>query len=268
MKISFSTLGCPKWHWKEILAAAADLNYDGIELRGLGNTMFMPRAEIFSPSKFEQTNAELKKRNVEISCITSDILLHKDGMYYLSATLQYIALAHDLDCKYIRMLADENPWPSDEVEYDLVLSRLRKVAPVANALGVVLLVESNGVFADTKLLRKLILDVNSPAVKVLWDINHPVRYYNESPAETYANIGEFVCHIHVKDSIIENGKIKYKMLGYGDLPINECFALLKSHGFDGFVSLEWTKRWNAELEDAGVVFSQFAHAARQLWKNA
>lgn len=37
MKISFSTLGCPRWSWREILATACDLGYGGVEVRGVGN---------------------------------------------------------------------------------------------------------------------------------------------------------------------------------------------------------------------------------------
>lgn len=72
----------------------------------------------------------------------------------------------------------------------------------------------------------------------------------------------------IKDSIRENGVLHYKMVGYGDLPISDCFRMLKNNGYDGFISLEWTKRWNMELEDAGIVFSHFAYAVRRLWEKA
>ena len=64
---------------------------------------------------------------------------------------------------------------------------------------------------------------------------------------------------------MESGRMIYKMLGYGDLPIKAALKLMKENGFDGYVSLEWTKRWNDELEDAGVVFSHFSHTIRQMW---
>lgn len=47
MKICFSTLGCPDWSWEEILAAAKDLGYDGIELRGLGNEIYARPSHFF-----------------------------------------------------------------------------------------------------------------------------------------------------------------------------------------------------------------------------
>ena len=40
MKISFSTLGCPRWTWREITSAAVDLNYQGIEMRGIGRASY------------------------------------------------------------------------------------------------------------------------------------------------------------------------------------------------------------------------------------
>lgn len=37
MKISFSTLGCPEFGWRDIYSLAKDFGFDGIEVRGLGD---------------------------------------------------------------------------------------------------------------------------------------------------------------------------------------------------------------------------------------
>ena len=47
------------------------------------------------------------------------------------------------------------------------------------------------------------------------------------------------------------------MMGYGDVPLEETLKLLKSSGYDGYITLEWVKRWYSELEEPGVVFMQF-----------
>lgn len=39
MKLSFSTLGCPRWTLKEIVATAKDLGFGGVEIRGIGDTI-------------------------------------------------------------------------------------------------------------------------------------------------------------------------------------------------------------------------------------
>ena len=135
---------------------------------------------------------------------------------------------------------------------------------MAQDAGVQLWVETNGVWADTLKMKNLLRAVNSPAVGVVWDIHHPYRYFDESPAATAANIGQYVRHVHVKDSVRgPDGKVIYKMLGYGDLPIPDCLRELKSLGYDGCLSMEWVKRWNRDLEDAGVVFPHFVYQVRR-----
>jgi hypothetical protein len=49
--ISFSTLGCPAWTWKQILDQADRLGYAAIELRGVGSEMDLTKLAEFSPSR-------------------------------------------------------------------------------------------------------------------------------------------------------------------------------------------------------------------------
>lgn len=268
MKISFSTLGCPNWTWNEIIAAAVDLGYDGIELRGVGADLFIPEAKIFSPENLLKTRASLEKNKLEIPTISTECLLMKENPALIEKICSYIDLAAALGTKYIRVLGDTNPWPDDTVDESIVYHNLTAALPHAAEKNVTMLIESNGIFADSRVLRAMIEKIGSPYVAALWDLNHPVRYFAESPSDTWQNIGPYVRHVHIKDSVMTGAGMQYKMLGYGDLPIAESLSILKSSGFDGFVSLEWTKRWNEELEDAGIVFSHFAYAIRKMIKNA
>ena len=268
MKISFSTLGCPNWTLNEIMSAAKDLGYDGIELRGLGDDIYLPDAKLLTESS-AKLNAELSARGLTIPCLSSDCTLQIADEAIMDQAKAYINLAAALHAPYIRVLGDTAPGPADGVDTALVTARLKALAPYAAEKGVTLLLESNGVYANSKLLKETLDEVNSPSVAALWDINHPVRYAGETPAETWANIGKYVRHVHVKDTAVnENGAIVYKMLGYGTLPIKEAFTLLKTNGFSGCISLEWTKRWNHELEDAGIVFSHFVYAVKKIWHTA
>ena len=49
MKLSFSTLGCPDWDFGEVFAVAADLGYDGIEIRGIAEEVYAPRVRELQP---------------------------------------------------------------------------------------------------------------------------------------------------------------------------------------------------------------------------
>jgi fatty-acyl-CoA synthase len=175
-----------------------------------------------------------------------------------------ISLAHDLGCPYIRVLGDEWGHPNPDTDEGLVRRRLAEIAPQAESAGVVLLVETNGVWADSDKLKELILEINSPAVQVLWDMHHPYRYFGESPAKTYQNLGQYIKHVHIKDSVMEEKKLQYKMLTYGDLPLSDMLTQLKRGGYDGYTSMEWVKRWNADLEEPGVAFAHFTYSMGKL----
>ena len=94
--------------------------------------------------------------------------------------------------------------------------------------NIILLIETNGVYADTKRLKKLLDDIGDNSVAALWDTHHPYRYFNETPADTVANIGEYIKYAHIKDSVMVDGAVKYKMMGEGDIPVKEIIEELKS----------------------------------------
>ena len=261
MKISFSTLACPDYSWSEIYSMAKDIGFDGIEVRGLGNDIFAVKAKPFTESQLPQTVKKLKELGLTIPCLASGCSLKDKESHSRNITeiTQYIVLAQKLGTPYVRVLGDLAPEPDGEVDDGYVAGLLRVLGTIAEGFGVTLLVETNGVYADTKRLRKLLDDVNSKGVAALWDMHHPYRYMNESPRETVANLGTYIKYTHVKDSVMTDGVCEYRFLGEGDLPIHEMLDELNAIGYDGFVSLEWVKRWSSQLSDAGVVFPKFAN---------
>ena len=265
MKFSFSTLGCPRWTLNEILSAAKDLGYSGVELRGLGDDIFLPDAQAFKAGGLGVKN-EFTSRGLEVSCISTECMLHKNAPDLEEKVMAYIRLASSLGCRGIRLLGDTDPWKGNDVDVDLVAKNLARFAPAAEEAGVDLLIETNGVFSDTRLLAQVIRSANSKNTGIVWDINHPYRYGHEYPVRTWNNIGDLVRHVQVKDSAIENGEVVYRMFGKGNLPIADAFKLLKTNGYDGHISLEWTKRWNSDLEEPGVVFSHFIYNAKKVWE--
>jgi len=256
---------------------AKDLGFHGIEIRGLGDEIFACKAKPFTESQVDNTKATLRRLGLEIPCFSSGCCLkYKDKFNENVAEITgYINLAEKIGADYIRILADSDPAPiaGEEVDDTVVIETLNALKGIAAKAKVTLLVETNGVYCDTKRLRKLLDEVNSPSVAALWDTHHPYRYMNESAAETIANLGEYIRYIHVKDSVVVDGHLKYKLMGNGDMPIKEMLDSLVEVGYDGYVSLEWVKRWAGDLEDAGIVFPHFARymkkyltAKKQLYK--
>ena len=173
--------------------------------------------------------------------------------------IQYIELAAKLGTPYIRILADDDIKPQDDVDDELIINALKRLIPFAEEKGVTLLVETNGVYCDTARLTNLLNHIASDNVAALWDMHHPYRYGGETPGQTVKNLGAYIKHVHVKDSVMVNGNTEYRMMGEGDLPIDEMMLALSSIKFKGYVSLEWVKRWAPGLEDAGIIFPHFAN---------
>ena len=261
MKLSFSTLGCPDFSWTDIYSMAKDLNFDGIEIRGLGDDIFAVTARPFTEGQLPKTKQTLKEIGIEIPCLSSGCCLKFKNEYenVVFEITQYAVLAQKLGTPYIRVLADLDPQPNGEVDDEYVSNLLKELAVIAKNHDVTLIVETNGVYSDTKRLKTLLDKVGSNHVAALWDMHHPYRYANESPEQTVENLGEYIKYVHVKDSVIVDGKADYRLMGGGDLPIKDMLANLQKNNYDGYVSLEWVKRWANHLSDAGVVFPHFAN---------
>ncbi|MDR0943986.1 MAG: AMP-binding protein [Ruminococcus sp.] len=261
MKISFSTLACPEFSWTDIYSMAKDLGYDGIEVRGLGDTIYAYAAKPFTESEMPKTKKTLQRLGLEIPCLSSACVMKYAGRLdeNLAEIREYVSLAKKLNTPFIRVLADKEPAPAGEVDDNVVIASLKAAAKIAEEADIYLLAETNGVYSDTKRLKKVLDAVGSKCVAALWDMHHPYRFANESPVETVANLGSYIKYTHVKDSVASSdGTISYRMCGEGDLPIEEMMAALSSIGYDGYVSLEWVRRWNRDLDDAGIVFPQYA----------
>ena len=261
MKVSFSTLACPDLSWDEITSMAADLGFDGIEIRGLGNDIFAVHAQPFTDKELPATIEKLQSMLIEIPCFSTNCCLKfaEKKEENIAEITEYIKLASKVGTPYIRILADLSAAPNGDVDDDVVIGQLKELIPVAEAHGVTMLVETNGVYSDTARLRQLLEHTASDHVAALWDFHHPARFAGESAEQTITNLGAFIKYVHIKDSVMENGEVKYRLMGEGDLAIDEMMLALRSINYEGFVSLEWVKRWAGDLEDAGIVIPHYAN---------
>jgi len=262
MKLSFSTLGCPDFSWAEIYSLAKDFGFHGIEVHGLGHDIFSVSASPFLPENIAETKATLKRLKLEICCLSSSCALRhvEKREEHIAELKQYIALAAELGTPYVRVLGD----PSAEITTDFpdenVIDAMKILAPIAEEAGVILLLETNGVYSNTARLADVLAQIGSDAVGALWDWNHPYRYHGEMPETTINNLGAYIKHCHIKDSVVENSKVQYKLVGEGDLPpMAEYMKALRSLNYEGYISLEWLKQYAPELSDAGIVFPHYAN---------
>ena len=267
LKMAFSTLGCPDWDFEDILSTAKDLGYDAIEVRGIGRELHAPAAKPFQPEYIENTKAKLQNLGLTIACFTSSVRLNEDYRIesHMQAGREYIELAAKMGVPYVRVMPDSGP-EVGHVVFHSVAERLVAIADYAAQYGVTILVENNGAFAKSSEMLKLMETVGRSNVKVLWDVNHPVRNFGETPQETWNTLKEYIRYLLIKDSVDGADGTEYRMIGDGDLPLKEIVDLLKAADFDGYLSLEWLKRWCLSLAEPGIVFPQYVNYMKTLAK--
>lgn len=267
MKISFSTLGCPRWSWQEITATACDLGYQGIEIRGVGKDISVPSIPAFSDGNIEATMTNLDRLHLKIPCLDSDCCIHlRENEKTTNDEIKaYITLAQKLGSPYVRIMATAPvPQPVGTVDEGYVRDRAVELGHYALEHGVKLLIETHGVWSDSAKLARLMSTIGCEGVGVLWDVHHPYRFMGEKPSTTFENLRPWLCHTHFKDSVATPEGYHYSLPGFGDIPLEDIVSVLKDGGYEGFYSLEWVKRWDMTLEEPGIVFAHFANYIKTL----
>ena len=129
----------------------------------------------------------------------------------------------------------------------------------AQTPGVSVVLETHDAFSTGAQAVEALRQVTNPRTGILWDLHHPFRH-GEAPEETFAALRPYVKQTHVKDS--QPGGT-YCLLGEGDVPILKMLRLLKGGGYDGWINLEWEKRWIPALADPEIAFPQYAARLRE-----
>ncbi len=260
IKLSFSTLGCPEWSFPDIIATARDLGFSGIEIRGVMREMFAPKMKIFEGEMIEKTKQTLKNAGLEIPMLTTGAYLSDQSQIPLAEfeIISYAQLAKKLGVKYLRIMGEKTPEPSGEGRVCELAEQYTRLCDMVKDTGVTLLIETNGILADSNEMKKLMERVEGENAGVLWDMHHPYRYFREDVKTTLDNIGSYIKHVHIKDSYMDGDRIKYTLMGYGDVPVAEGVSALKAMGYEGYYSYEWVKRWVPELEGSGIAFHRYS----------
>lgn len=264
-RLAFSTLGCPDWSLEQALDAARRYGYDGLELRLLDGQIVEPSLPREERERVARLFAE---SGLPLCCLDSSIRVatgaEPDAVERdLRAFLQ---LAHDLRAPLVRVFSGEWPagWAPERV-FDTAADLLNRVTPEAERLGVALVLETHDAAASAKSVAEILRRVPSPAFGALWDTHHPYRM-GESPDEVLDLLGARLLHVHVKDARRDEAAAngwQLVLLGEGEVPVRESLAALKRRGYDGWVSVEWEKKWHPEIPGPEVAMPQHEKLLRQ-----
>jgi sugar phosphate isomerase/epimerase len=262
--IAFSTLGCPAWSWKTILENASKLGYAAIELRGVAGEMDLTKVPEFTGTRLADTKRDLAALGLTVSNLGASARMHEKDpairVQQFDEGRRFIDLAQAMGVKYVRMFGDRIPEgePKDEVMKRVIAGFRGMVAHAAPA-GVTVLIESHGDFTRSADLENILTSVASPQFALLWDAHHSFVAAGEQPADTFAKIGTWARHTHLKDSKPAGAERRYVLVGAGDVPVREQVRVLAAAGYKGLYSFEWEKKWHPEIEDPEVAFPHYAN---------
>ena len=153
-----------------------------------------------------------------------------------------IEIARQLGTNNIRIFSFHPPGDSASVDYDSyvdsAIDRIRRLAAVAEAEGITLLLENEkGIVGDTlDRCVKLIESIESPHLVFLWDPANFVQVGEARITERgWPLLGSRVGYVHIKDCDL-NGSVK--AAGEGDGQVPELLTQLVSDGYQGMLALE------------------------------
>lgn len=132
-----------------------------------------------------------------------------------------------------------------DVSLDAIARRLEPALARADELGVTVALETHDGFASARRVAELL---RLAPIAAVWDIHHPHRV-GESPQDVLAALGPRIALVHVKDAA---AGVQLVPLGTGEVPVRESIALLEDAGYDGWLTVEWEKRWHPELDEPEV----------------
>ena len=262
--LAFSTLGCPDWSFQKITDFAVEHNYNGIELRGLLRQMDLTKCPEFGTSqKIAATLSLMKDKNLAFVDLGSSTNLHvaddTERKKNLDEAKSFIDLAQKIECPFIRVFPNKLPKDKSKSEtIDLITNGLLELGRYAKGSKVKVLMETHGDVVWTEDILKIMQSAFNDNTGLVWDITNMWSITKEPPVEVYQKLKKYICHTHIKDLKMIDGKEHYVLLGQGEVPIFTAIDALQNGGYKGYYSFEWEKLWHPEIDNPEVAFADYS----------
>jgi len=261
LPLAFSTLGCPGWQWMKILDFAQANGFAAIELRGLMGNLDLPTCPEFAAARMAQSKKEVADHGLKISDLGASAQMHvadpTERAKQLADARRFIDLASALEVPYVRVFGNEIKGPREEV-LARVSDGLHRLGEYAGPKGVTVLIESHGDFVESPTLKEVLTHADSKNVALLWDAHHTYADGHEQPEHTVAELGPWIRHTHLKDSVPDGKERKYVLTGKGDVPVERQVMALRRIGYKGYYCFEWEKMWHPDIQEPEVAFPDYA----------
>jgi len=236
MKLSFMTFACPTWSAREVVNAAIQHGYHGIEFRC--DADHDHGVEINTSKSVRKSIVKTMHDNGIAACCLATSLQCINEKSVEEARAR-IDLAFDMHAPALRVFCGALPdgvHRADAVHR--VANHLREIAHLAAPARVELWLETHDTFCKGVDAAAAVREANHPGIGVNYDNMHPFRK-GETVEETFAVLNGLIRHTHFHDAMNSAEQVLIKPLGQGELPMDEMFEQLTKSGYTGYLSGEW-----------------------------
>jgi len=218
------------------------------------------------PAEVSKVQDLVRAHDVAVSCISRHIfgglslsdLEEDDGVYleHIGALRRCIDMAEALDCRLVRVMSFRKEmilfgshgaevWNVSRGAWGKLLKLMDLPIRIAEEAGVTLVVETgnNAMITSAYLARRLIDELGSSRLKVLWDPCNSLYCNEKAYPDGYEAIrGSYLGHIHFKDAEVDIPKatVVCRALNTGDMSayLDDLAKALRADSYDGVISLE------------------------------
>ena len=248
MKLSFSTRYMPDMPLSGYLNTAIQQKYQAIEIYDINKECFGGEKPSFSPEGAFSTRRKLLNTGVGISAINlpfdiSDSECLEDN---IREAKRIIETASGINVSYVKAKAF--------ADKEAAVHFIEAVIDYALAKNVIILIDTDGVFCNSDVLRDTLDSFASDSLGASWNMYCTYFKAEEEAEATIKNLGAYVKAVSINDAEKDGTPV---LIGEGVLPIGDMINALRSINYNGYVCLEWNTEWLPEIDDFEVILTFF-----------
>ena len=274
MRIAGHTMGTPEHSLPEAIALFADIGLEGIEIvvQEEYRCGLLPRA---SSTEASRIGSLIRERGLEPVALTPYVsainsLSSAERRAQVEELRRVIDLAGFIQASFVRIYAGSYPPGTKQTEsrWKALVESMLELAQCAREQGVTLAVEThfNTMTPSAELAARLVDEVKHPNVGVLYDQANLTFQGDEDYSKAIPLLAGRIVFVHAKDlvfkdpswesarfraskvSVVDENErhVRSRVIGDGILPWGNILQKLLETGFNGWLSLEYERRWHPQ----------------------
>ncbi len=269
MKFAFSNKFVSADSFLELCNIASEYDFQGFEINDALAEKAAHHDSIFRSSMLSAAKRKLVNRHIGIAAVTYPEAVC--GTTDSEKIEKYVDYASLCGTNVVISVGTD--------DFSSLSAVLTPAIKKAESAGVMLLIETSGIYAKTEKILELINYFESVSLGVCWDIKSTFFYAKETADSTIQTLGSYIEYVRIGD----RKEDKNVLIGAGELPISEFIGALKSLNYDGYICADWNDdilsydivlthfisfmdRTFREQKPQGAIYYNRAHTGTHPWK--